>query len=49
LEDWLESSNLQRLLDEELLFWRDTHLTASSNGRLVLNAMLAQILPCSIT
>jgi len=49
LVDWLESPNLQHLLDEKLLLWKDAYLTSSSNGRLVLNALLAQILPFSIT
>ena len=49
LVDWLKTTNLQHLLDEELLFWRDGYLFSSSNGRLVLNAMLAQILPFAVT
>ena len=45
LADWLAGPGLERLLDGGLLLWRDTYLTASRDGRLVLNAVLAELLP----
>ena len=45
LADWLAGPGLDRLLDGGLLFWRDTYLTASRDGRLLLNAVLAELLP----
>ena len=45
LADWLAGPGLERLLDGGLLLWRDTYLTASRDGRLLLNAVLAELLP----
>ena len=45
LADWLVGPGLERLLDGGLLLWRDTYLTASRDGRLLLNAVLAELLP----
>ncbi len=45
LADWLAGANLEQLLDGGLLLWRDSYLTASRDGRLVLNAVLAELLP----
>tara|TARA_B100000586_G_scaffold260210_1_gene226298 strand:+ start:1067 stop:2209 length:1143 start_codon:yes stop_codon:yes gene_type:complete len=45
LADWLAGPNLEQLLDGGLLLWRDSYLTASRDGRLVLNAVLAELLP----
>ena len=45
LADWLAGPGLERLLDGGLLLWRDTYLTASCDGRLLLNAVLAELLP----
>ena len=45
LAEWLAGPNLEQLLDGGLLLWRDSYLTASRDGRLVLNAVLAELLP----
>ena len=45
LADWLAGPGLERLLDGGLLLWRDTYLTTSRDGRLLLNAVLAELLP----
>ena len=45
LADWLAGPGLERLLNGGLLLWRDTYLTASRDGRLLLNAVLAELLP----
>ena len=45
LGDWLAGPGLERLLDGGLLLWRDTYLTTSRDGRLLLNAVLAELLP----
>ena len=45
LADWLAGPGLERLLDGGLLLWRDTYLTASRDGRLLLHTVLAELLP----
>ncbi len=45
LASWLAGPALDRLLDAGLLLWRGEHLTASADGRRVLNAVLAELLP----
>ncbi|MBT6428520.1 MAG: coproporphyrinogen III oxidase, partial [Rhodospirillaceae bacterium] len=45
LADWLAGPGLERLLDAGLLLWRSEHLAASDDGRQLLNAVLAELLP----
>jgi oxygen-independent coproporphyrinogen-3 oxidase len=45
LADWLAGPGLERLLDGDLLTWRGGNLAASTDGRGVLNAVLAELLP----
>ncbi len=45
LADWLAGPGLERLLDGDLLTWRGNNLAASPDGRSVLNAVLAELLP----
>ena len=45
LEQWLAGPALERFVDYALLQWRDGHLTASPEGRQVLNTLMADLLP----
>ena len=45
LEQWLAGPALGRFVDYALLQWRDGHLTASPEGRQVLNTLMADLLP----